>query len=129
MKKCMQCKKFNVKNPDHDLCYECFKKLEIKGEKTAPEKLFEGNLDNVVHTVYIMFYPGNDKIGYTNDLNSRIIEIKRDYPENKLVYFREFMTESEARRFEAWLKKLTNRDKCKFISAFQDKIKKIINIS
>ena len=47
------------------------------------------------------------------------------YPTNRLVYFREFSNETQARRFEAWLKTLKERDLLKFISGFQDKIKKI----
>lgn len=42
-------------------------------------------LDNVIHCVYMKFYGTKEKIGYTNDLNSRMIEIKRQYPDNKLV--------------------------------------------
>ena len=84
-------------------------------------------MSSEIHTVYIMFYGDKEKIGYTRDLNSRLIEIKRKYPGNKLVYFREFTKESEARRFEAWLKDLSKRELNKFVSLFQDKIKKVEN--
>jgi predicted GIY-YIG superfamily endonuclease len=115
-----------VKNKDHDLCYDCWiKKEEKDGESTAEDR-FESNLvDNRVYTVYVMFYQDKEKIGYTNDLNSRLIEIKRTYPNNKLVYFREFSTETEARRFEVWLKGLSKRELNKFIAGFQDKLKKV----
>lgn len=76
----------------------------------------------------MLYGKDKQKIGYTRDLNSRIIEIKRKYPENKLVYFREFGNESTALRFEAWLKKLHDRQLNKFISAFQDKIRKVENV-
>ncbi len=126
MKKCIRCKKNYVSNNKHDLCYSCFKKQQKEDSKLNTEDHFEmGLLMNEVYTVYIMFYGRKDKIGYTNDLNSRLIEIKRKYPENKLVYFREFSKQSEARVFEAWLKKLTNRELMKFVSNFQDKIKKV----
>lgn len=75
-----------------------------------------------------MFYEDKEKIGYTSDLNSRILEIKREFPKNEFVYFREFTKENEARRFEIWLKGLSSRELNKFISRFQDKIKKIKNI-
>ena len=121
----MRCGK-PVSNLDHDLCYKCWTKKEKSDEKLSPKDRFESSLsDNKHYTVYIMFYQNKEKIRYTNDLNSRFIEIKRKYPNNKLVYFREFMTETEARRFEAWLKELTQRELNKFISAFQDKIKKV----
>ena len=126
MKKCIRCREKEVKSPDHDLCYECFQEQEEDDDDCAVEDHFEDNLETLrIHTTYIMFYGNNNKIGYTNDLNSRIVEIKRDYSSNKLVYFREFTTETEARRFEAWLKKLSDRELNKFVASFQDKIRKI----
>ena len=125
----MKCGKYNVKNSTHDLCYSCFKKKESKDKKTSKEDHFEDNLaSNEINTAYIMFYGNKEKIGYTNDLNSRFIEIKRKYPENQLVYFREFTTESNARRFEAWLKKLSKRELSEFIVGFQDRVRKINQI-
>lgn len=131
MKKCMGCGKLVVKNKDYDLCYLCWQEKEETEEESSPEERFQNNLDfNKIPTTYIMFYGTSEyKIGYTNDLNSRMIEIKRVYPYNKLVYFREFGDEINARRFEAWLKKLTPRDLHRFISTFQDKTKKIQIIS
>ncbi|MFH1365097.1 MAG: hypothetical protein ABIH28_00745 [archaeon] len=125
MKKCMKCGE-PVSNPTHDLCHDCWEEKEEEDEDLSHEDHFNNNLEtNETHTVYIMFYETKNKIGYTRDLNSRIIEIKREYPNNKLVYFREFMTETEARRFEAWLKELHPRELNKFVSSFQDKIKKV----
>lgn len=124
-KKCVHCNS-EVKNKDHDFCYDCWKKKEQRDKGVKIEERFESNLsENIIYTVYIMFYQDKEKIGYTNDLNSRLIEIKRVYPNNKLVYFREFSTETEARRFEAWLKGLSKRELNKFIAGFQDKIKKV----
>ena len=115
-----------VNNSDHDYCYECFLEIEKKQDTSTSEDNFEENLnDDRTHTVYVMFYEDKCKIGYTADLNSRILEIKREFPKNDFVYFREFTRENEARRFEAWLKKLSDRELNKFISRFQDKIKKI----
>ncbi|MBI2581217.1 hypothetical protein HYV85_05445 [Candidatus Woesearchaeota archaeon] len=126
-KRCMQCKRYNVKNPNHDLCYDCWRDKE-DADYTGPiENHFEDNLDfNEIPTVYVMFY-GKDgkKIGYTEDLSSRLIEIKRAYPDNRLVYFREFVVETDARRFEYWLKGLSSREINKFVSGFQDKLKKV----
>lgn len=83
-------------------------------------------LFNRIFTVYVMFYDTDKvKIGYTNDLNARLIELKREYPKNKLTYFREFVHQTEARQFEAWLKTLSKRDLNKFVATFQDKIKKV----
>jgi predicted GIY-YIG superfamily endonuclease len=121
----MQCGE-SVSNPNHDLCYDCFTKKEDKDSRLAAEDHFESSLtEKRIYTIYIMFYQNNEKIGYTNDLNSRIIEIKRQFPNNRLVYFREFSTESEARRFEAWLKNLSKREITKFIADFQDKLGKV----
>lgn len=126
VKKCIRCGEYNVTNPNHDYCYDCWGELEEDEEDYAVEDSFEEDLeDNIIYTTYIMFYGDKEKIGYTGDLNSRIIELKRKYPNNKLVYFREFVKESEARRFEAWLKTLSQRELMKFISTFQDKIKKV----
>jgi predicted GIY-YIG superfamily endonuclease len=127
MKKCTRCGRYRIKNPEHDLCYDCWSEQEDNDETISKEEHFEDNLTfGETHTVYIMFYGNNEnKIGYSKDLDSRIIEIKREYPNNKLVYFREFVTETDARRFEAWLKSLTQRELSKFISKFQDRIKKI----
>jgi len=125
IKKCIKCRE-PVNNPNHDLCYDCFLDKEDEDSEFTAEEHFEFNLlENKNYIVYIMLYENKEKIGYTNDLNSRIIEIKRQYPNNKLVYFREFSTESEARRFEAWLKTLSTREKTKFIAEFQNKINKI----
>lgn len=123
----MNCREVYVKNPNHDYCYNCFLELQDEeGEFTAEDSFEEDLFDNRIYTTYIMFYGDNkEKIGYTADLNSRIMEIKRKYPDNKLVYFREFTKESEARRFEAWLRQLSKREKMKFISTFQDKSRKI----
>jgi predicted GIY-YIG superfamily endonuclease len=122
---CIKCGK-PVKNPAHDLCFDCWDKNTEQEDSKRVEDHFEDNLgDNEIHTVYIMFYAENDKIGYTKDLNSRLLEIKRKYPQNELVYFREFVKETEARRFEKWLKSLSERELHKFISGFQDKIKKV----
>ena len=130
MKKCLSCGNYSVKNPTHDYCHDCFFKLELEEELIPTEVKFEDSLiTSQVHTVYVMFYGNREfKIGYTNDLNSRIIEIRREHPNNKLVYFREFTKESEARRFESWLKNLSDREKNKFIGLFQDKIIKIGNV-
>lgn len=129
MKRCMKCGKYNIEKEYHDYCNECFAKKEQEDNNLNAEDHFRNSLSsNVSHTVYVMFYGNNDKIGYTNDLNSRLIEIKRKYPDNKLVYFREFITETSARRFESWLKKLSERELSKLISGFQDKIKKVENI-
>ena len=126
MKECIKCKEESVSNPKHDYCYHCFTELEYKEDEQTAEDSFEEDLgENRIYTTYIMFYGNKEKIGYTADLNPRIMELKRKYPDNKLVYFREFVTESEARRFEAWLKELSYRELIKFISTFQDKIKKI----
>lgn len=130
MKKCMGCGEYNISNSDHDYCYDCFQELEEGDLESSPEENFQlGLIERTVYTAYIMFYQKNKtKIGYTNDLNSRLIEIKRQFPENKLVYFREFSVESGARRFEAWLKGLSDRDLIKVISDFQDKLKKVEKI-
>jgi predicted GIY-YIG superfamily endonuclease len=127
-KRCMQCGA-PVKNKDHDLCYNCWtEKEDEEGEFTAEDHFEFSLMENRIYTVYIMFYQDKEKIGYTNDLNSRMIEIRRKYPGNRLVYFREFSTETEARRFEVWLKGLSKRDLNKFISGFQDKLKKVDNL-
>ena len=130
MKKCMRCHKNDVSNQEHDLCHNCWKEQESKDKNIKDEEHFDLNLlFKEVHTVYAMFYDKKEvKIGYTNDLKSRLIEIKRQYPNNKLVYFREFVTEIEARKFEKWLKELTERDINKFIAEFQDKLKKVENL-
>jgi tRNA nucleotidyltransferase (CCA-adding enzyme) len=70
-------------------------------------------------------HENKEKVGFTADLSSRMFEIKRKFPDNKLVYFREFVKESDARRFEAWLKKLPNRNLIKFVAGFQEKLKKV----
>ena len=125
----MECKEYRVKNPTHDICYDCFKDKEEHEEDYNPEDHFEENLTSKeIYTTYIMFYSDNqEKIGYTKDLNSRIFELKRQYPNNKLVYFREFIRETEARRYEAWLKELSKRELIMLISAFHDKVKKLDN--
>ena len=126
----MSCGKYNVKNSTHDLCYSCFKIKEKDDDNFTKEDHFENNLgSHEIHTAYIMFYGNKEKIGYTNDIGSRILEIKRKYPDNKLVYFREFVTESEARRFEAWLKELSKRELMRFISDFQNKLQKVESIA
>ena len=132
MKKCMNFSDCGgeVSNPAHDFCYECFlTRKEREDENYSPKDSFEENInDDRTHSVYIMFYENKNKIGYTSDLNSRVLEIKREFPKNEFVYFREFTKESEARRFEAWLKGLSERELNKFVSRFQDKIKKIKHI-
>jgi predicted GIY-YIG superfamily endonuclease len=122
----MQCGE-PVKNPNHDLCYSCFTEKEDEDSDLTPEDHFEFSLlDNKIYTVYIMFYGKKEnKIGYSADLNSRLIEIRRQYPNNEFVYFREFSTETEARRYEAWLKTLSDRELTKFIADFQNKVSKI----
>jgi len=127
MKKCMKCGKYNVKNPNHDLCHDCWEDKEEEEEESSVEDSFEEDLEeDRIYTVYVMFYDFNkEKIGYTVDLNSRIMELKRAYPNNRFVYFREFVRESEARRFEAWLKELSKRELMKFVSKFQDKARKV----
>jgi predicted GIY-YIG superfamily endonuclease len=124
-KKCIKCKE-NTKG-DYDLCNTCFFDIE-KTENSLPLKEhFNRELKTSrTHTVYIMFFgEDNCKVGYTNDLNSRMIEIKRKYPANKLVYLREFSKESEARRFEVWLKNLNERELNRIISLFQDKVNRL----
>lgn len=130
MQKCIKCGKCTIKNLNHDLCYTCWSEKRVKDENTLPKKKFEDILNDFkIPTVYIMFYDkGKYKIGYTNDLNSRLIEIKRKYPSNKLVYFKEFIYETEARLFEVWLKELSTRELNRIISAFQDKIYKVQNL-
>lgn len=111
---------------NHDICRDCWLELKKRDDATRPEKHFDDNLTKGIHSVYIMYYgEEQDKPGYTKDLNSRLIEVKRKYPNNKLVYFREFMNETEARTYEAWLKRLTPRQRTKLISEFQDKLKKV----
>ena len=122
----------NCENPlekeKHDYCYNCWLKLKEEEETNTPEGSFQEGLKGLIYTTYIMFYEDKEKIGYTKDFNSRMMEIKREFPDNKLVYFREFIKESEARLFEGWLKSLTQRNLMKFISTFQDKIKKVDKI-
>jgi len=125
MKKCMECGEYNVKNPDHDYCHDCWLDLKEDEEDYSVEDSFEEDLDGMIYTTYIMFYGNKEKIGYTADLNSRIMELKREFPNNKFVYFREFVKESDARTFEAWLKKLSPRELINFVARFQDKIRKI----
>jgi predicted GIY-YIG superfamily endonuclease len=108
------------------LCYDCWIEKQEEDDELSNEEHFESNLEtNEIHTVYIMFYEDKEKIGYTRNLNSRLIEIKREFPNNQLVYFREFMNETEARRFEKWLKDLSKRDLMKFIADFQNKINNV----
>ena len=121
----MKCGREVIENPTHDYCYDCYKKLKNNENGASIKDSFEEDLDNKIYTVYVMFYEDKEKIGYTNDLNSRIIEIKREFPHNKLVYFREFIKESEAREFESWLKNLHKRMLMKFIAIFQDKLRKV----
>ena len=125
MKKCMGCGEYNVKNLDHDYCYNCWSDLKEEEEDYSLEDSFEEDLDGKVYTTYLMFYGNKEKIGYTADLNSRIMELKRKFPNNKFVYFREFIKESDARTFEAWLKKLSPRELINFVARFQDKVRKI----
>ena len=129
MKQCMNFSscRGEVSNPIYDLCGKCFLKLSDFEKDISPEETFKENLnDDKTHNVYIMFYgENNDKVGYTAHLDSRVFELKRKYPNNELVYFREFTKQSEARRFEVYLKGLSERELSKFISRFQDKIKKI----
>ena len=127
MKKCIKCGKHTIKNQNHDLCYDCWQEKEKGDFKVSEEESFEDSLGSYkIHTVYIMSYGINKyKVGYTNDLNSRIFELKSKYPRNKLIYFREFVRETEARRFEAWLKGKNNRELHKFITSFQDKVNKL----
>jgi len=128
VKKCMKCGS-KVDNNKYDYCSNCFSKLRGDEKNSCSEDSFKEDLfDNRIYTVYVMFYGKKEKIGYTADLNSRMIEIRRKYPDNKLVYFREFVKESDARRFEVWLKDLSKRGLMKFISSFQDKIAKVVNI-
>jgi len=124
----MKCGEYLVENPNHDYCYDCWIELEEEEEDYTAEDSFEKNLGNIIYTVYVMFYGNKEKIGYTKDLNSRVIEIRREFPNNKLVYFREFTKQSEARRFEAWLKDLTKRELMRFVSTFQDKVQKVERI-
>jgi predicted GIY-YIG superfamily endonuclease len=126
-KKCLKCDKNTVKNIDHDYCYNCFRELEEEDKNTPCEEQFETNIKTKkIFTVYIMIYDiDKTKIGYTSDLNSRIIELNLKYPNNKFVYFREFTSESTAKRFEFWLKNKSKRTKMNLIIQFQDKIKKI----
>jgi predicted GIY-YIG superfamily endonuclease len=126
MKSCMCCRKNKVRSKNHDLCYSCYTKQKgSDNEKNNCDHFEENKTSKEIHTVYIMFYGDKEKVGYTKDLNSRIIEIKRKFPDNKLVYFREFPNQTEAKDFELWLKKLKNRHLTRFISDFQDKIKKV----
>ena len=127
MKKCMECGRHTIKNPTHDLCHDCWQEREDGDSEVSEEESFEDSLGSYnTHTVYIMSYGINKyKVGYTNDLNSRIFELKTKYPGNKLRYFRESIRETEARRFEAWLKGKSNRELHKFITSFQDKVNKL----
>ena len=129
MRKCLKCGKYEVKKPHYDWCYKCFHELEEKDKSTPVEENFEDNLkSNRIHTVYIMSYSGTkEKIGYTGNLPSRLIEIKQVYPDNKLVYFREFTSESQARRFAAWLRERGKRTRTNFVSTFQDKVRKVVD--
>lgn len=134
MKQCMECKRYTVKNPDHDLCYSCWQELEEREEIDdfiVPKEVnFSEVADsNRIHTTYILFYEKNKrKIGYTSDLNARLLENKEKYSNCKLVYFREFSKESEARRYEAWLKEQYERTVNRLIVAFQEKIRKVQEI-
>ena len=126
MRRCMKCGEYNVSNSDHDFCRGCFSKVEKSDSKGRVEDSFKEDLvEGKIYTVYIMFYGDKNKIGYTADLNARVFELKRQYENNKFVYFREFTSESEARRFEAWLKKLSARNLTRFVCSFQDKTRKI----
>ena len=128
MKNCSNCNN-EVSNPNHDLCWDCWDIMKLKESSDKPQDSFEENLIGKIYTTYIMFYvkdgKSKEKIGYTDNLSARTMEIKREFPSNKLVYFREFTKETEARLFEAWLKKRTNREIIKFVSMFQDKAKKV----
>lgn len=126
MRKCLGCGKYKVKNSIHDYCYNCFKLQEEKDNHLTKEDHFEDNLvGKEIHCVYVMFYGNKNKIGYTRELNSRILENKRKFPNNKFVYFREFTTKSEAMRYEAWLKELSERELNIFITEFHNKVKQL----
>ncbi len=129
-KRCIHCKINVVSKKEHDLCYDCWMaKKEIEG-MYSPEDFFSRELSsNRGNIVYIMFY-GKDKnkVGYTNDLNSRTIENIRLYPGNTLVYFREFIRETEARIFEKWLHSLSPREINNFVSRFHDKLRNVRSV-
>lgn len=121
-RKCMRCKRNYVDNSIFDLCELCFYKQEKKDNSISSKEHFERELQTrKIHSVYIMIYGDKYKIGYTNDLRCRILEIKASYPNNRLIYLREFTKESEARRFEVWLKKLSDRELLNVIMTFHDK--------
>lgn len=126
MRLCMDCKKNHVSDPKHDFCEICWAAKKVIDDITPTDETFRRALYSAkIFTVYIMLYGVDYKIGFTNDLNSRILEIKQKYPENKLVYFREFTHETHARKFELWLKDLSERHLNKFITRFQDKLRRV----
>ena len=130
MKKCLGCGRYNVKNPLFDYCRDCFEGIEISDEIIYPEQFFEIMLNSKeIPCVYIMLYGnGKRKIGYSRDFHRRMIDIKTKYPDNKLVFFRDFTRESDAPRFEVWLKRLEKKSDVainKFISDFQNKLHRV----
>ncbi len=122
---CLICGK-TVTKLNHDHCYACFSRL-VKDEEMKPsEHYFIESIDqSKIHTVYVMSYGQKYKVGYTHEINSRLAKIKMQYPNNKLIYFREFSKESEARRYEVWFKELSEHKKLKIITQFQDKLRKV----
>ncbi len=124
---CTVCKKREVGNKNHDLCHGCWDTLEKKDKSVKPEKKFVNNLTSGdVHAVYVMFYGNRDrKIGYTKNLGVRLLQHRYEHPGNRLVYFREFPDESTARRFEAWLKELPERNLTKLVIAFQNSARQV----
>lgn len=127
-KNCLKCMNGKTTNGHYDLCPNCWNELRESENSMTDEDRFLHNLESgEVHTVYIMYYGNNEKtkIGYTKDLTSRLLEIKKKYPDNKLAYFREFSKESSARRYECWLKSKNDREQTRIAGIFLGRIKRI----
>lgn len=123
-----------VNSKEDDLCRDCWKELTVSDSKKSFSKVMDEAIANKTHSVYMMYYEDDReeeenrvklKVGYSQKLNARVTRLLSQFRKNRLVYFREFTKESDARLFEKYLKRLDAEEQAGIISDFQDKVKRV----
>jgi hypothetical protein len=125
-KLCTVCGEKYVSNPDHELCNDCW--LEKEDEEFRKHEMETGDDLKEVNTVYIFFQSERLlEIGNCPDLDKKTEEMKTKFPMSKLVYFRDFIKEFDAKRYAVWLKTLSPPELDAFLEEFKKRLRKLGN--
>lgn len=122
-KLCVICKQNYVSQPEFDMCFECWQNHEEEGFSKRKEVFFKDGFSNS-HIVF-MTNQKKERFGITKNIDTALLNLNKKFPLLKLVFFRKFVKEYDAKKFLAWLNNLSEIELKTFLENYRKILRKL----